>query len=477
MAALEMARRVRPDVPFLFVSGAIGEELAIETLQRGATDYVLKSRLARLPSAVRRALSLADERRRRERAEADRDRLLESERVARAAAESANRMKDEFLAIASHELRTPLNAILGWATLLSADELKPELLKRGLEIIKRNAAAQSRLIEDILDISRIVTGKLQLHLSSVQPGSFIYPALEAVRPAASAKHVSIAVHVDVPEPIVGDPGRLQQVIWNLLSNAVKFTPPEGRIELNAHMEGERLSISVSDSGQGIDPEFLPHVFERFRQADPSATRRAGGLGLGLSIVRYLVEAHGGSVAVQSAGKGQGTCFTVTLPRNAELDVGVRVETAAQGGGIDFDAPANSSAPLRGVRVLLVEDDADSRELVALILRSGGASVTAAPSAQEALQVFETFRPDILVSDIGMPDMDGYAFIRHVRARPPELGGNTPAVALTAYTRELDRRAAEEAGFHRHVSKPVTGSILLKAVSETLTHAGGARREI
>lgn len=467
MAALQAAQAQLPDLPFIFVSGAIGEERAIETLQGGATDYVLKSRLERLNSAVSRALKLAEERRKRREAEAERDRLLESERALREAAEAANRMKDEFLAVASHELRTPLNAMLGWATLLSTAPPAPELLSRGLGIIKRNAQAQSRLIEDILDISRIVTGKLQLRTTRLPIASFVQPAVESIRPAAAAKNIELTVELLADDAVNGDSGRLQQVMWNLLANAVKFTPPHGHIRVQSERKGDAVHIAVEDSGQGIDPAFLPHVFERFRQADASATRRAGGLGLGLSIVRYLSEAHGGNVTVHSAGLGLGSRFVVALPRYFahEKPAAVVTEPLASAEELeDHVAPSNS---LEGVRVLLVEDDLDSRELVAFILRASGASVLAAASVHEASKLFESHPPTIVISDIGMPDVDGYSFVRSLRQRAAEAGGATPAIALTAYTRELDRHQAEAAGFQRHLAKPVTPGALVRCIAETL----------
>ncbi len=469
VAALEAARQRIPDVPFIFVSGAIGEERAIETLQRGATDYVLKHRLGRLVTAVTRALGLAEERRRRREAESERDRLLESERLARETAEAANRMKDEFLAIASHELRTPLNAMLGWASLLTTTAPDAALLAKGLEIIRRNAVAQSRLIEDILDISRIVTGKLQLRTARLPVMSFVQPAVESVRPAAAAKHISISLEVDGNEIIHGDSGRLQQVLWNLLSNAVKFTPAHGAVRVSTTRDEETISIAVEDSGQGIDGDFLPYVFERFRQADPTATRRAGGLGLGLSIVRYLVEAHGGSISAESAGNGRGSRFVVRLPRELVSDKPATnaIVLPAPDEDLQEDTPP---ASLRGIRVLLVEDDLDSRELIAFILRAHGAQVSVAASANDALQIFKDEIPTIVISDIGMPDMDGYSLMRRLRELPRSAGGATPAIALTAYTRELDRHQAEAAGFQRHLAKPVTPDVLLRAVNDAL--AGG-----
>jgi signal transduction histidine kinase len=471
MAALEAARERISEVPFIFVSGAIGEERAIDTLQRGATDYVLKHRLGRLSTAVSRALGLAEERSRRRAAEAERDRLLQSEQAAREAAEAANRMKDEFLAVASHELRTPLSSILGWATLLTTDQPNAELVAKGLGIIKRNAQAQARLIEDILDISRIVTGKLQLRTESLTVASFVLPAVESVRPAAAAKSILLTVDVQAAEIVEGDGGRLQQVMWNLVANAVKFTPHGGSVSVRAWHDEQQVLVSVEDSGQGIEPDFLPHVFERFRQADPSASRRAGGLGLGLSIVRYLVEAHGGSVRAESAGRGQGCKFLVKLPRRPEGPQPSEPEKDPDSSPEIQRDSLTGLPPLDGVRILVVEDDHDGRELVALILRDRGAQVITAASAQQALQLLEQEAPDVLVSDIGMPDMDGYAFIRHVRARPASAGGGTPAIALTAYTRELDRRQAEAAGFHHHLAKPVTPGALLRTIGEVLARTG------
>ncbi|MES1186605.1 MAG: response regulator [Myxococcales bacterium] len=475
LAALEAAREKLPEVPFIFVSGAIGEERAIDTLQRGATDYVLKSRLERLIPATERALRLAEERRRRRAAESERDRLLESERRAREAAEAANRMKDEFLAVVSHELRTPLNAVMGWANLLTP-EANAELVGRGLQVIKRNAQAQARLIEDILDISRIVTGKLQIRPEQCSLGSFIHPALESVRPAAEAKHINLVAELDGDVVVNGDSARLQQVIWNLLSNGVKFTPPGGNIRIRTGRDGDDTLIVVEDSGQGIDGDFLPHVFERFRQADPSATRRAGGPGLGLSIVRYLTEAHGGCVTAESAGTGQGARFVVRLPcRVPEPQPAL---PAVQESGVDHDSPESAGpVSLRGVHVLLVEDDTDSRELIALILRRGGAEVSSTSSAVDALKLLEVCRPSVVISDIGMPNMDGYSFIERVRRLPVAAGGATPAIALTAYTRELDRRQAATAGFQRHLAKPVAAGLLLRSVCELASFSDAPARAV
>jgi signal transduction histidine kinase len=467
--ALSAAQQRAPEVPFIFVSGAIGEDRALETLRRGATDYVLKDRLERLPPAVVRAVAAARERRMRRDAEAERDRLLVSERQARESAEAANRMKDEFLAVVSHELRTPLNAILGWATLLSGGPKDEATLTRGLATIERNARVQSRLIEDILDISRVVTGKLQLRVAKVAVSSFVAAAVEAVRPAATAKGVSLEVQADAGGEVTGDADRLQQVVWNLLSNAVKFTPKGGVVSLFVQRTGDAVDIVVRDSGLGIERSFLPFVFERFRQADGTATRRHGGLGLGLAIVRHLVELHGGTASVESAGLGHGSTFRIRIPGVAVTTSSVDTSGAStDAGDVTPSRPrgAEPEAPsLRGVRVLLVEDEADTRELVSFVLESNGAQVTAAASVLEALHRLKDARPTVIVSDIGMPHVDGYSFVRRVRALPADAGGRTPAIALTAYARDLDKKEAEAAGYQRHLAKPVSPSLLVATVAE------------
>ena len=394
---------------------------------------------------------------RRRRSEEERERLLRE-------AQEANRLKDEFLATLSHELRTPLTAILGWARLLRGGEVKGEATPRALETIERNARAQAQLIDDLLDVSRIVTGKLRLDVAPVDPRTFIDPAVEAVRPAAEAKGVILRQVIEAGAVVVvGDPARLQQVVWNLLTNAVKFTPEGGRVEVRLGRVESHVEIVVSDTGAGIDPEFLPHVFERFRQADQQANRRHGGLGLGLSIVRHLVELHGGTVSAESAGAGAGATFTVSLPVSH-----MHRPEGAQGRG----RPATSdalSAPecperLDGLRVLVVDDEADTRELLTMGLGRCGAQVVTAASAVEALEALAAGEFDALVSDIGMPGVDGRELIRRVRTLPPERGGRTPAVAVTAYARAEDRLGALRAGFEMHVSKPVELAELVVAVA-------------
>jgi PAS domain S-box-containing protein len=376
----------------------------------------------------------------------------------RAVLEQTNRAKDEFLATMSHELRTPLNAMLGWAKMLRRDCSDQAKLQRGLEVIERNARAQTRLVSDLLDVSSIISGKLRLSIKKIEVSAVIFAAADVVRVAAEAKGVRLVLDLD---PDVGttlaDPERLQQVVWNLLANAVRFTPAGGRVTVTAHRRGSRIIIGVEDTGAGIPGEHLPHIFERFRQVDSSTTRAHGGLGLGLAIVRHLVEAHGGSVVVRSDGPGRGATFTVDLPIPAvnvpELDV--RAEAKA----MESIPPVASSADLNGVRALIVDDDADSLELLRLVLESAGANVTTATSARAALGTAGPF--DVIISDIGMPEMDGYAFMKRIRSA--DEGATTPAIALTAYARPEDATYAKRAGYQEHFTKPVDAAALIDTV--------------
>jgi signal transduction histidine kinase len=382
------------------------------------------------------------------RAEAEREALLAREQVLRAEAEELSRLKDEFLATMSHELRTPLNAIFGWITLLRTRRLDETTQERALETIERNARAQKRLIEDLLDVSRIVTGKVALELVTVDPRRVVEAALETMHPAAQTKGLKIIPLLDVGAGTVrGDFARLQQVVCNLLSNAIKFTDSGGQIEVCLARRNGEVEISVTDSGQGIKAEFLPLVFDRFRQEDGSISRRHGGLGLGLAIVRHLVELHAGSVEAQSAGEGKGAKFVVRLPLR-ETALLPRVAEAPSGGGLV------SAAMLLGVRLLVVDDDPGARELISGMLEGFGAQVSMAESGQAALSMLLSLRPDVLIADLGMPDMDGYALIQQVRALDPDFGGLTPAVAVTAYASPQDRLRALQAGYQNHVAKPV-----------------------
>jgi signal transduction histidine kinase/DNA-binding response OmpR family regulator len=393
----------------------------------------------------------------------DLEALALSERAARDQAEAASALKDEFLSTASHELRTPLNAILGWARLLSSGRIEPEARVRAVETIERNALAQVRLIEDILDGSRIITGKLRLEVRPLDMTVLVQAAIDAMRPAAAARRIEISVVVDPNAARVpGDPDRLQQVVWNLLNNAIKFTPKGGKVEVELRRVGTSIELSVADSGEGIEPAFLPHIFERFRQADGSSTRRHGGLGLGLALVRHLVEAHGGTVRAASEGLGRGAKFTVTLPVQA-----VFAEKAGVEPGPSHPPEVPYSASLSGVKALVVDDEADARDLVATVLGAGGAAVLMASSAAEATGLIASNAFDVLISDIGMPDVDGYELMRRIRAQAGAKSAQIPAVALTAYAREQDRNRALEAGFDRHVAKPVEPTELLNVVAALL----------
>jgi signal transduction histidine kinase len=381
------------------------------------------------------------------RAEAEREALLAREKVLRAEAEELSRLKDEFLATMSHELRTPLNAIFGWITLLRTRRLDEATQERALETIERNARAQKRLIEDLLDVSRIVTGKVALELVTVDPRRVVEAALETMHPAAQTKGLKIVPLLDIGAGTVrGDFARLQQIVCNLLSNAIKFTDTGGQVEVCLARRNGEVEISICDSGQGIKPEFLPLVFDRFRQEDGSISRRHGGLGLGLAIVRHLVELHAGSVDAQSAGEGKGAKFIVRLPAR-EASLIPRVTEAPAGAKV-------SAAMLMGVRLLVVDDDPGARELISGMLEGFGAQVSVAESGQAALSLLFAQRPDVLIADLGMPGMDGYALIEQVRALDPDFGGLTPAVAVTAYASPQDRLRALQAGYQNHVAKPV-----------------------
>jgi signal transduction histidine kinase/CheY-like chemotaxis protein len=384
-------------------------------------------------------------------------RLYEEARQARLAAEDANRLKDEFLATLSHELRTPLNTILGWARMLQNRALDPATQDKALGTIERNALAQAQIVEDLLDVSRVITGSLRLDLQQVDFGSLIDVAITAIHPAAEAKGIAVESHVERIEPVVGDPGRLQQIVWNLVSNATKFTPAGGRIDVHVERHGAEAHLRVSDTGVGISPEFLPHVFERFRQADSTTTRVHGGLGLGLAIVRHLVELHGGTVEAESPGLGKGATFTVRLPIRSAMR---RAEDHQHAPTVERSvAPAVPA--LESVEVLLVDDDPDVRELFASILRRHGATVRTAASTRDALEALLDFTPRVLVADIVMPGEDGYSLIRQVRRTHPKV----PAVAVTAYARQEDRRRAFDAGFDMHLPKPVGPDELVEAVAD------------
>ena len=578
ISALKIAIETRPNVPFILVSGVLGEERAIEALKEGATDYVLKQRLERLLPSVKRALRESQERRELQRAEeslrqtddmlravvdaspvaiitlsldyqvltwnktaeqiygwekleilhqplpvipeayknafvgcvervlqnqtlknlefrhlrkdgsevdinvslapihdsegnsscfimtavditlskkveAERRVLLQREQKARADAEKASRIKDEFLAIVSHELRTPLNAILGWTKLISSGKIKPERFKQALEVIDRNATLQAQLIEDLLDVSRIIRGKLHLELHSVDLADVIRETVETLALAAEAKSINVQVNLDSNvKNIVGDSNRISQILWNLLSNAIKFTQEGGSVEIYLSEINSTAQIQISDTGIGICSDFLDSIFEYFHQVDGSTTRSKGGLGLGLAITRHLVEAHGGTIAAESPGEEQGAIITVKLPIKSS---NVKSEP--------LPTSEDSDKQLCGIKALVVDDEPDARELLAFILEEQGAEVELTNSAKTALHKLESFLPDIIISDIGMPVEDGLSLLKKVRQLPYNRGGNVIAIALTAFATEEDRQKSLDAGFQFHLAKPFDADELIDVV--------------
>ncbi len=394
----------------------------------------------------------------------DREHLLERERAARAEAERANRMKEEFLATVSHELRTPLSAISGWAQFLRQGSPGPDEVHEALEVIERNAWTQTQIVEDLLDMSRIVSGKLRLQVTEVDLPKVVRAGMETVRTAAEARGVELVARLDpAVSRLQGDEARLQQVVWNLVNNAVKFTPSGGTVTVSLRPARAGVEIEVADTGAGIEPEFLPHVFDRFRQSDASITRKHGGLGLGLSIVKHLAESHGGSVSVTSDGPGRGATFAVWLPLTGLKPTPESEPPAAPERGREL-RPPDRSLRLDGVRVLVVDDEADARTLFCRILSDRGAKVELVSSAPAALRAIEGAAFDVLVSDIGMPKEDGYQLIQQVRALPAERGGGIPALALTAYARNEDQAKALDAGFDQHLTKPVDAAELISHVA-------------
>ncbi len=481
MDGFELARRMREsepgrEMPLIFLTAIHKDEgFARRGYASGAADYMTKPiDVDVLRARVRAFVDLFHQRERlrenevgertRERDDAMRRlaELLESERAARKEAENANHAKDEFLATVSHELRTPLNAILGWAVIARRKVLDRDV-DAALATIERNARAQMRIIEDMLDVGRIISGKMRLEIAPMKIADAVEGAEQAVRPAADAKGVKLSVAIDEDVgSIAADIDRLQQVVWNVLSNAIKFTPKGGSVELKASRTESDVVIRVTDTGQGVGPKFLPLLFEPFRQADGSTTRRHGGLGLGLAIVKQLVDAHGGTVTAESDGDGTGTTFTIVLPARSVAQVATE--------------PTRSSRPepkpiaptdrvrLDGLRVLVVDDDDDARNLIERVLSDEGAIVVSADSAAQGLLELGRSGPDVLVSDIGMPDMDGYSLIHEIRSLPSNRGGSTPAIALTAYARAEDSARALATGFQAHLTKPIDPERLVALVA-------------
>jgi signal transduction histidine kinase len=443
-ATLIRGHRNGRHTPIIFITAYADEMQTARGYALGAVDYILSPIVA---PVLRTKVQVFVDLYNAHSALAKSNQELETRVKERTAElEQLSRLKDEFLATMSHELRTPLNAIFGWVTLLRTRRLDEPTQERALETIERNARAQKRLIEDLLDVSRIVTGKVALEIMPVDPRRVVEAALETMAPAAQAKGITVVPLLDTGVATVrGDFARLQQIVCNLLSNAIKFTPSGGKVDVClAHRNGE-AEISVSDSGQGIKPEFLPLVFDRFRQEDGSISRRHGGLGLGLAIVRHLVELHAGAVEAFSAGEGKGSRFVVRLP--------TRLGAARSGAAEEAIIPATSSM-LAGVRLLVVDDEPGARDLIANVLQGYGAEVCLAESGQAALTKLFEQRPHVLVADLGMPGMDGYALIEQVRALDPDFGGQTPAIAVTGYASPLDRLRALQAGYQNHVAKPV-----------------------
>ncbi|MBW4457739.1 MAG: response regulator [Nostoc indistinguendum CM1-VF10] len=423
------------------------QALEIDLLKELATQVGIALQQAELYQQAQNELA------ERKQAEAERDHLLKQEQAARAEAERANRVKDEFLAILSHELRTPLNSILGWAKLMQISKLDPPTTTQALASIERNAELQTKLIDDLLDVAKILRGKLTMNVAPVNLVFIIESAIDTVRTAAFAKSILLRPVLSPVGQVSGDAARLQQIVWNLLSNAIKFTPMGGQVGIRLEQVGNQAQITVSDTGKGINCNFLPHIFESFRQEDASTTRKYGGLGLGLAIVCSLTEAHGGTICADSKGEGQGATFTVRLPLlNADPQ---RSQP---------DSLLEQEPELTGIRVLMVDDEPDTRELSTALLTQYGAEVLTVTSAAEALASLESFQPDVLVSDIGMPEMDGYALLQQVRSLPPSKGGQIPAIALTAYARVEDQQRAKSVGFQHHISKPLDVQRLVQTVS-------------
>ena len=437
-------------------------ELLRETNQKlDNLNLTLERRVEERTGRLRQAVAdLEREIAERKRVEKEREDLLVRERSARAEAERANRLKDEFLATLSHELRTPMNSILGWITVLNNDRTNMETTSRALETIERNAKVQAQLIEDILDVSSIITGKFQLQTEPITLDPIVHAAADMLRPAMEAKNLTLRLEMQgEPVPVLGDATRLQQAVWNLLSNAVKFSAAAKEIVVTLQQEPDMVCLRVRDSGQGISPEFLPYVFDRFRQADGSTTRKHGGLGLGLAIVRHIIETHGGRVAAESKGTGQGATFTISLPKLTARSTGQKEKGSSTG---EETSVPDSAIMLDGVRVLLVDDQLDTRELLCFLLKQRNAEIEAVSTVREAMAVLKDWHPHVVVSDLGMPDEDGYSLITQMRSLIH--GSQIPALALTGYALDEERKRALATGFQAFLTKPVDADDLINTVA-------------
>jgi signal transduction histidine kinase len=500
MSGLELASRLRaqtgegcPPIIFLTAIRRDPEEI-LAGYARGAVDYLTKPVRPEILSAKVKVLLELHRQREQIREQASKLRrhelcqiearnteqlrritqsMLQREQRAREDAEAASRTKDEFLATISHELRTPLNAILGWARMVRTGSLDPARLSLAMETIERSAQAQAKLIGDILDVSRIVTGKLRLQMAGMNLSAIVTEAIETVRLAAQAKGIELRWEPSCADvPMRGDPSRMQQVVWNLLSNAVKFTPKGGRVQVRLEQDGESARLTVADTGVGIASEFLPFVFDRFRQGNATMTRTHEGLGLGLSIVKHLVELHGGQVKAESPGHGQGAEFVVQLPVGSATEERSAIHEVAPFRSEDVARPAAPNLPyLGGVRVLFVDDHPEARALAEALFEQCGAAVVAVESVEQAMEALRECVPDVLISDIGLPGEDGYSLIRRVRALDPAAGGAIPAIALTAYARPEDERRSRQEGFHVHLAKPIEPDELAALVADLIERKG------
>jgi signal transduction histidine kinase len=457
----EVSRRLKADpatasIPVLQITATYSStEHWVQALDAGADGYLTHPAEPVVLVATIRALL----------------RAREAERALR----EANRLKDDFLATLSHELRTPLNAIVGWAHVLRTANLDPGVRARAVESIQRNAEAQTRLIADILDVSRIVTGKLRIESRRVALARVVEAAVETVRPSAVARQVTLETSLDADAVVQGDPSRLQQIAWNVLANAVKFTPAGGTVRVTVRRQPGSVQLIIDDTGIGIEPAFIPFVFDRFRQADASMTRTVSGLGLGLALVSDLVQMHGGNVRAESAGVNKGARFTVTLPEPLGVEPESPAATVPPPAAPPVRAARPTAAPgrtLEGLRVLLVDDDSDFLESLDVALQTRGARVICAGSATAALAALDAALPDVLVSDLGMPDEDGYGLIRDLRARPPGRGGDLPAIALTAYVADHERDRCLSSGFQLHMAKPMDPEVLVQAIADVTARRRG-----